>query len=1617
MAFGRDDTLDRLRRASMLAAASRNQVDPSLPARLDGYQKRYWWMDPSAKWSMSKAGIDPTDPTAQLAATSAASVEADSGFGFRDFGSPVLKPSVAPDVTSILHGLDSKLTASVATPDPAQYAAQPSMLAQINPDGWAKLQPNEQAELSKVTLSSADKGQYLTGYDAQTGVTAKAGSVRDSWNDPSVQVYKVDGFEKLSPFWQQKIGELLTKAVDPEAGSFGQQRQGFTNYQGRGVSFENGTLITGGKSISDWFQANKGAGTFDVLAPLAPVLRPANVVAAAPFQELVGEFRNLYALAHGKTPNFLESQSDLGVAIGQSGFNPSDWDIGNGLFVDPAGSVEQERQRRIEQRGLINGHGITVGRALASFLPDSIAGVHVFEPGSKPYALLSGLVDAAVAIKADPTAKALKESNAIRELDKNLAYSQSSVLEAGRAVKAGENPLSAFEQAGGIRGIRPTLDPEAGRVWLDSPHQLPVLEKFAAEKDPYNIWRALNRKGDPALAARIADADTAPDVANVLRDELGVTIREKFGANDLPTSGYESPSRWVANMPSASVRSDSLAANALEVERAASLLKAPEAKLHEWFDQMARTTDEFERLGVWEKIADDTAERLVGKGVALDRARKLTRLASEEELVDKVYSQDRISKGLGMFDEQAVVDGKVIVTRSSPHILAQHLDGQIPLMEWRELRRALSPLRPILENKALQGTEHLVLTAQNKVWKAVQIATVKTMIKVVADDQAKMVALGYDALPNHPIRALSMILASPLSELPSDAGFIARMQHAAAGKLRGVVGAIPGVEPRVLTTGLGEDFGDVWEIQQAAAHGANHMAEDPLGMIAANNWQEVHKTADNLPQFTNAWARDVAQYASSPDVRGLVRAGSLQEAQDWWWDGPGKMLREKLAKAGPNGHPELLEREGADRWADLTLQQVNAKTNGNPNLLNAIATGKLDGAPIWMATEDGSMRVAQAYVDKMGTYLDDAPLVSRSPKMLFSFDKAQRQILDRMTHRALQTLLGTPSAVLSKSPLFRQKYWEELTDTAPFMTGEAQSEVLRVAANEANLPRNMLNDLAEAIEKGNAKRTPFSGTVSLEQADTMAKGRALDLVEFLTDEATSRSQLFDALRILSPFGEVWRKTIRRWGSIINQQPQVVRRVAQGWEALHGQDLGAFFGAPAGQGFFHKDQYGTEVFSVPGTEWANAAIGIGHVPLVGSVQGLSIGTDIFPGLGPVASLPVAWSLEKIHAPLDVQQVLFPFGKPKQWNDLVNYTPTWFQRALGQNRETSPDSVRTFNNTVIDLVRLGVTEGDYDLSTAEGIQHAIEDATGKAQNLNFVRAAAQFFIPGSPSPQMLLKDKTGRYIDASVVIGKYRELQDENPQTAGQRFLEMYGPDVFAVATSKTMANAMHLPTSPDSAAWVDAHPELRRDMPHVYGFFAPPSDPDNFDYDIYLRQLRNGERVALTPEQWAKASNARSAALEYGALRDRIEKLSGGKLTAALYTLLAAKKQELMGRYPGYADSLYGGTGLPGRPEAPLLIGELQKAVNDPTVKDTDAGRGLVAYMQTRDRIDKAWVAAGYKTGTWAQNQSPSALALRSMLRQYGTQVANDHPQFGPLFEDVFLREMRDDTNPNTLGGG
>lgn len=225
---------------------------------------------------------------------------------------------------------------------------------------------------------------------------------------------------------------------------------------------------------------------------------------------------------------------------------------GSGWFVGETAEKEQARRAR-EVRGTINGSAWTLGRGAASM---------AFRPGTKPYSIASGLLDAVVLVGADPTVIGGKISGTIK---------------AGRAAVQGVKSaaeLSALRRV--LRGQAGMLDDSERalvegskflRFWNDDARASRLVDRLADAdlNDPVQILRDVFKgKMDLDTAGRFADAKSREEVLDILLDVtnrldegnpnlLATDIREipgaRFSYDRIPLWNTVRHSRAFTEMP------------------------------------------------------------------------------------------------------------------------------------------------------------------------------------------------------------------------------------------------------------------------------------------------------------------------------------------------------------------------------------------------------------------------------------------------------------------------------------------------------------------------------------------------------------------------------------------------------------------------------------------------------------------------------------------------------------------------------------------------------------------------------------------------------------------------------------------------------------------------------------------------------------------------------------------------------------------------------------------------------------------------------------------------------------------------------------------------------------
>jgi hypothetical protein len=384
----------------------------------------------------------------------------------------------------------------------------------------------------------------------------------------------------------------------------------------------------------------------------------------------------------------------------------------------------------------------------------------------------------------------------------------------------------------------------------------------------------------------------------------------------------------------------------------------------------------------------------------------------------------------------------------------------------------------------------------------------------------------------------------------------------------------------------------------------------------------------------------------------------------------------------------------------------------------------------------------------------------------------------------------------------------------------------------------------------------------------------------------------------------------------------------------------------------------------------------------------------PGVGPALQIPASALIPDQPQWDAVREAIAPYGTA-DGVDVSNFFPGWAQkfRTAGWLKPffgPSGDQHRIFENTVKDVMGYLVSTGAYDMTDPEDLAKLQADAKNKAKGLYALRGLAQFAAPAAPQFVPKAKAKDGKLYEVWRMAKEYRDLQNEDFDTATQKIIDRYGEKAFLAVNPKTIQQVYNPPTTKQQKWWASKNQQFVDAYPHVSGFFAPTSG--DFDYNAYLRALDRGEIDQLTPRQWLEAANHRLASNIYAQKRAMV----GPSPDAAQQQWLREWKQELLDKYPGYdPEGSHGKDISPGK----AMI-ELRQAANDPKMRKTPLAEALRGYFDKRDQALEAAKKAGY-----ASLDADRLRPLRDWLREWGAEYSKQTPQFQAAWDYLLYNEI------------
>lgn len=1337
---------------------------------------------------------------------------------------------------------------------------------------------------------------------------------------------------------------------------------------------------------------------------IKPAIRGAVLVSDTLAQEVVQRpLTSLMAYTQGEADSVGQAYNEYGDSAGVN-LLQGDLDneaeggsLGTGFFLGGQAGAEADAERQLQ----INGRRADIGQAMANGLVGWFS-----EPGERAYDMTAGVSGFAVDIGGDPLAwatggasKAIKGARALSKTD----------------------AVRVLGEAGAVSGARRnTVLVEKARDFFGNEKMLDRI----AEADAYTIMQTWAQSPanriDLQTIRRLGDASDQAQVAEVLFDAVahGDVTRKGFysGTGNFikrhlvdSTSRTAGPFRYFTAegklsglSPRGFVSADDLDDAALKVDsllRQANIERDVRAGV---FNRMAAVepgrfddlfdvvTDALDAVAVKVGGAADTSINDVAKAyrAQLNDLRQYG-IDSWGGAVDVPYAKKKIVQNFDGTVEEVIVP--------TPQITSELNGLALHLPDVTEIRRAATDtalLRSVYTSKGWDFGASALKSLTHNLFKPLAILRPAYVVRIGAEEQARLVAEGFDSIWNHPFRFIQANIRNrdELKDL------------------------------------LGNDLMDAARVRDVITKDAHGVLADTAAsrgrIFTVARWVEGEELSE---QFVKGWRGELGQLSAAPEARKLAELrGNIDEFKTWA-QAEGREHIERLAKVNDDAADLLNFGSGFDEWAGGLSRRLEAKTAGwDEDILRRIVDGDL---PSGLPNQDKTANAAFA------NFLRGKARAGRAPAAVKAelVEEGRVRHLDSAVDWLFDHITGKPTSYLARYPAFRQSMLRRTADLMDSLADDALREqafasaVANLGADVGGVVREtpQLRQLRKALDS--AKGKPGGPINSLKELNTVVKHKSAQDVKDLLFDVTSRGAAQEALEVVVPFLDAWKEVTRTWMRLMKENPSFFVRAQAGYREL--QD----------QGIFHVNEFGDEVFKMPGgqylasfvnrlndsggelTDIPGAALGAladtvtgnrpsNTVELEGRVQGVNlVAQGIGPGFGPV----IQWGAGVLPKAPDldgVRDFLAPFGtglsEPGDLTDpgVLSKTllPAWFRKGLNAFREGAIDE-RQWNSTFGDAMKALVASGEVDPNDPD----LAEKAERYAKWLLLTRSIGQFAGPTGPQADVKARldantshedwnpeiDPSGHYFSVGVLQQDYyRLLNTFGPEEASVKFYELYGAEPYFIAQAKTRSTR-ELPVTTEGDQWMRLNESFVGDHPVVAGYFAPTGEDADLDFGVYAGQIERGERQSLTPaQQVAMAQQVRARAI-YNNVKQKVE----GMPTAQKERVLQLTKARLEEIHPGWEVPVLGVTQGVRLPEK---ISELQRAVQDERMQDNPLVEPMAVYFRLRDLAIREAARQGLKTLS-----SDKVAHLRAALSQAGETIQQRYPSFVGVWSSVLSREV------------
>lgn len=868
----------------------------------------------------------------------------------------------------------------------------------------------------------------------------------------------------------------------------------------------------------------------------------------------------------------------------------------------------------------------------------------------------------------------------------------------------------------------------------------------------------------------------------------------------------------------------------------------------------------------------------------------------------------------------------------------QFLDSVVRLPDTKPIVRAIQNYTKSGPLVGTRNALDLFATEAASVWKTTQLAfRVSYMLRNVGEMQFRQYLSGHDTLLNHPAGYIAMLLADPNGNAwqkfastwakyendilgnsfknpqAAKAATVAIDEHLRQMSRRVSAGDARSTDVKVRM------IGKIYKIinnmdpnyHEALATSLNRFDVDDIMQLVAKADTDAAKNAIVDKLIANETIR-INNFDRTDILKEIYDASRVNVQNRKVSDFATLFLKNpKLEFSYDN-----LNRENIYNW----MFDPNSSASYETALVNLMGTGEkgiyirkllADGVVVVPGKKGNEIIRMPRYRD-MGKYEDmdladkafKAQLVKHFPseampggKAIYADTKtllaAEESKLKQMVNAFFEVSAKLENLV-NFGPEYRMAYWDHIGRYAPSMSVD-DLKALQKNAFKTLVKIRVPNSSGKMIAVGKKHPTisiinreirkrqndpiKAKGVMSIDDVNDTAARKASLYVKDLFYDANNQIDAANKLRLIFPFVQAWANTIRKWGELGVQNPVKVIRFGKSYDALTKPGSSAIYDLTntnydEEQGFFYKDEFGTQRFRYPlsGLFGGFAGMAQGKFPkdalnLTAPVQSLNLAFGSinpgFPGIGPAISTPflVSGKSQAFGPGWDfMRDILFPFGEPgsKGVGALTQIVlPAWLNKSF----------LYAINDQT--MVERGVKDwagylastqdyGDNPFANDAARTKLFADAEGMSRWTGLFTALFQSIAPATPSQDVLAAVKTpeGKYnfVSQTVLYKAWDEISKANPGNypeAVAQFMDKFGKEnILPIISGSTKS----ITGTDDAWSFLNKNPKIAEKYAtkdaDVVPYFFPGGEAA---VSYYNWQNTTGRREKLSTEEIAAAA--------------------------------------------------------------------------------------------------------------------------------------------------------------------